>query len=221
MLAKFSNSQKQASYLSNDNSNTIEGIEEVDVKLSVLELIVGYIDILIADGNLINVCYLSYDITKISSSIFINLIDNLNQFYNLNQSNFNYLKRIIGFINIKVVNFILEKYNDNNQDIIEFIKIDRERKVDNINIYKTLLTNYTNNSEFWTEIIKKINAGKYKKLFSFLQENFGVIDTTVAKKKNKKENKENKITEELSKETSEAIKTSLINEEESKNAIQV
>lgn len=173
---------------SNNNNNYLNLIEDVDIKLSILEIIIEYIDILLSEYNLIEMCYSSYDISKLTSSVFSNLIKNLNKYYEFNHRKFNFIKKLISSINIKILKFILNIHNDISKEVLESIKSNNSQE-NNKNLYNIIVKNYSNNSEFWIDIINKINNGKFKVLFKHLQESFGVIDTTPPKKKSKKDSK--------------------------------
>ena len=140
---------------------------KVDIKLSVLELVVNYLGNLIVKGNLLIIFYSSTDITHISSGVIFDIIGTLFKFYSLNLPYFNYLKSLIG----NIVNFITELLLKNSEDMNNSIML------------KEYISNQSNSIVIFKSVIEKINEGKYKKLFALLQETFGIINTTQPKKK--------------------------------------
>lgn len=141
---------------------------EIDVKLSVLELIITYLNNLIIEEDFFFIWLYSSDIIQLNHGVAFELFSNLIKFYSLNLPHYEYIKSIIGNIISKLTNYIFK------------FCINKDFKS---NIFIENYKSYLNNIAFWEGVINKINLGKFKNLFSYLQENFGIINTTKVKKK--------------------------------------
>lgn len=145
--------------------------QELDIKLSVLELLVSYLNSLVIESELSIILFLNYDINKINNPLLTNILENLLKFYSLANPHFNYVKELCGNIIKNVITLIHNLKSDANQEAV-----------------KELIKVHQTSVDLWNDVICKINDGKYKKLFVLLQQNFGLINTTQPKKKKKKAN---------------------------------
>ena len=168
-----------------DNINEINDDEEhhqIEIlnKVASLELILSYLNIFLNEKDFLYVFFVNFDLVKLEGEVFNEIFTGIIKFFEFNGENFIFLKNSI----ISSVNKILTLINSW-EEIIEKDDLVSNEKTMNFNKDFEFFLFLNRNIDFWIKVLELINKGKFKHLFKFFQENFGLVNTTIQDKKKK------------------------------------
>jgi hypothetical protein len=172
--------------------------EESTIRLSVLEILVNYLNILIREYDFLYLIYLNYDFSKIRNNLLLDLLRFTQKYFLLKGVCYSYLKTSITYLYLNIFDILYKVfvegkiYNNNNYLNYDFNKIEVD-----YNFIKEIETI----QDFWKdEVFPMINleSSNFKKFNNKVVPLFGLNPiATVHKKKGKIEIEIEKEKEEL------------------------
>jgi hypothetical protein len=120
--------------------------DDSNIKLSTIEIITKCLNKMIQNSDFLIMCYLNYDFSKIRFNLLGEIFNALQKYYSLNSPRFAYLKKLITITYLASLNQITKVQ-------------------DGTEINNELLKCHQNLSETWLDLVKQINAGRFKKLY--------------------------------------------------------
>lgn len=164
-----------------------EHLADIVSKQAGLELVMTYLSYFCLENLFLKTIYTNFDLLKIGNCLLFEILSNMNKFYSLYHSRFSFIQNIISVVTENILDFIYQMNIENNiklgkSDLNERRNSNNDKKV-SFNDSELSTALLEKNIKFWKEAVDVINLGKYKKLFAFVQEHFGVINTTAPKRK--------------------------------------
>lgn len=176
--------------------------EESSIRLSVIEILVNYLNILIREYNFVYLVYLNYDFSKIRNNILSDILRFCQNYYNLKGDNYSHLKTSITNLYLNIFDIIYSVFiNENlNNDIEENVEnLPKENKIE---IDYDMIKEIQTFQDFWhDEVMPMINSenSNFKKFNNKIVPLFGLNPIpTIHKKKSKTENEDNKSNSSIS-----------------------
>ena len=138
--------------------------DDSNIKLSVLEILTQSLNELIKNDHFIFFCFVNYDLSKIRFNFLSQLLNQVKNYFNLQNPKYNLLKKFLTITYLRIFNYVsicTEKYKNFHQ--LETIQINQD-----------FLKNYQKISDTWENVIKAINLGKYKNFLKKINEIFEI-----------------------------------------------
>ena len=138
--------------------------DDCNIKLSVLEIVTQRLNELIKNEHFVLFCFLNYDLCKVRYNFMSQLLNQIKNYFNLQNPKYNLLKRFLTITYLHIFNYITsctDLYMSHNQ-------------LSNIQVNKEFLKIYQKDCETWEEVIKAINSGGYKNIIKKINDIFDV-----------------------------------------------